>query len=340
MYTIGWDLHQRESQLCVLDEAGTVVREQRIATSAARFAVVMPPLLPARVLVEASTESAWVASALEALGVEVVVADPRFAPMYATRSRRVKTDRRDARTLAEALLRGTYQVAHRVSATQRTVRELLTARAMLVRTRARYIVLIRSLVRGHGLRIPSGARSTFVARVTALPAPAAVAGMLAPLLAQFGPLTQSIDALDTELATHAAADPVIARLRTVCGVGPVTALAFVSTLDTATRFTSAAQVAAYCGLVPSERSSGEQQRRGAITKAGNSRLRYLLVEAAVTLLRTQSPTTASLRAWADGIAQRRGRAIARVALARRLAGLLWVLWRDGTTYDATRGAPR
>lgn len=336
MYTIGWDLHQRESQLCVLDASGTVVREQRITTSLARFAAVIPPLLPARVLLEASTESGWVATALEQLGAEVIVANPRYAPMYATRSRRVKTDKRDARALAEAAHRGTYAPTHRVSATQRAVRELLTARDAVVRNRTRVILVVRALLRSHGLRLASGTSATLGARVAALDLPPALAPILQPLLTLLPHCSTQIAALDVQLAQYARAEPVIDRLRTVCGIGPVTALAFVATLDTAQRFTTAGQIAAYCGLVPSERSSGEQQRRGHITKAGNTRLRALLVEAAWTLWRSKTPETAPLRAWTDRVAQRRGKRIAVVALARRLACLLWALWRDGTVYDPTR----
>jgi transposase len=113
MDIIGIDLHKRESQLCTLWTGGSVT-EQRIVTSRERFTAVFGNRAPARILIEASTESEWVAQCLEALGHEVIVADPNYAPMYATRSRRVKTDRRDARTLAEALRLGAYRPAHRV----------------------------------------------------------------------------------------------------------------------------------------------------------------------------------------------------------------------------------
>ena len=102
MEDVGIDVHQRACQVCILDSTGRVVLERRIGTTRERFAALLGRRSPARVLLEASTESEWVAQALEALGHEVIVADPGLAPMYATRSRRVKTDRRDARTLADA----------------------------------------------------------------------------------------------------------------------------------------------------------------------------------------------------------------------------------------------
>jgi transposase len=121
-------------------------------------------------------------------------------------------------------------------------------------------------------------------------------------------------------------------------VGPVTALAFVAALDDVTRFQSAHQVQAYLGLVPSEYSSGDRRARGRITKRGDARMRWLLVEAAWRVLRSANPALAPLKAWANGIAARRGKRIATVALARRIAGILYAMWRDDAPYHATTPA--
>ncbi len=152
MDTIGLDLHKRESQLCIIAEDGSI-SERRIVTSRERLTAVLGNCPPARILVEASTECEWVAQHLESLGHEVIVADPNYAPMYATRARRVKTDKRDARALAEALRLGAYRVAHRVSAERRHVRAELAVREALVRTRTRYVSLAKALVRRDGLRV-------------------------------------------------------------------------------------------------------------------------------------------------------------------------------------------
>ena len=124
---------------------------------------------------------------------------------------------------------------------------------------------------------------------------------------------------------------VVARRRPVPGIGPVSAVAFVATLDAVERFANAHQVEAYLGLVPREPSSGERQHCGRITKPGNTRMRWLLVEAAWRILRSPRPEAAALRAGAEQIAVRRGKRVAVVALARRLAGVLYALWRDGST---------
>src|SRR5712692_1365522 len=150
---IGIDVHKRQSQLYIVTEKGEVI-EKRILTERGRFSEVLGGRPQAKILLEASTESEWVARCLEELGHEVVVADPNFAPMYGMRSRRVKTDKRDARALAEACLLGAYRPAHRLSDTQRHVRGRLAVREALVRTRTGYIALTRALLRRHGWRVP------------------------------------------------------------------------------------------------------------------------------------------------------------------------------------------
>lgn len=337
--TIGLDLHKRETQLCVLAADGTVT-ERRIATARPQFTAALGGRPPARVLLEASTESEWVARHLEALGHEVVVADPGYAPMYATRSRRVKTDKRDARTLAEACRLGAYRPAHRLSEVQRHVRAELAVRDALVRTRTRYVAVLKALVRRDGLRLTAGEAERTAAKFAILDATGAVSDALraevAPLLALLAPLNAQIAAADGRLATLAATDPRVQRLTTAPGVGPVTATAYVATLDDVGRFRDAHQVMAYLGLVPSERSSGERQHRGHITKAGSPRVRWLLVEAAWRIVRSRAPDAAPLQAWATRVAVRRGKRVAVVALARRLAGVLYVMWRDGADYSAAR----
>ena len=334
MDTIGVDLHKRESQLCIITTEGELI-ERRIATSRARFTAVLGVRPRARILLEASTESEWVARHLESLGHEVIVADPGFAPMYATRSRRVKTDRRDARALCEALRLGAYRAIHRASDAQRHVRAELAVRDALVRTRTRYIGVIKAFIRREGLRVPSGEAEQTAAKVARMELPDATAGELAPLLALLEPLNAEIAAADKRLSALASESGVVRRLRTVPGVGPVTAVAFVAALDDITRFASAHQVQAYLGLVPSEYSSGERQLRGRITKRGNPRMRWLLVEAGWRILRSPAAEGTTLKAWTERIAARRGKRIAVVALARRLAGILYALWRDDVDYRAT-----
>ena len=335
MVTIGLDLHKRESQLCIGHDEGTV-EEHRIVTSRERFTAVLGGRWRARILLEASTESEWVARHLETLGHEVIVADPNFAPMYATRSRRTKTDRRDARTLMEACRLGAYRPAYRLSDERRHVRAELAVREALVRTRTRYIALAKALVRRDGLRVAASEAHLVAKRIAALELSDGLAAELLPLFQVLAPINDQIAAADRRLAILARDDADMALLATAPSIGSVTASAVVATVDEIERFTSAHQFAAFLGLVPGERSSGEKRRIGRITKAGNSRVRYLLVEAGWRILRAKDADTAALRAWGLNIAARRGKRIAVVAVARRLAGILYAMWRDRRPYDATQ----
>ena len=157
------------------------------------------------------------------------------------------------------------------------------------------------------------------------------------------PVRRVIELLNTELtgadetfATHVVEDPVVRRLTTLPGIGPITASAYVAALDDAARFGRAAQVASYLGLVPRESSSVSSDGAGTCCAV---RIRYVqafLVQAAWRIVRVKDPRTAALRSWADAIARRRGKKIAMVALARRLARMLFAMWRDEVAFDPAR----
>jgi transposase len=335
MEHIGIDLGKTSSQLCILTEDGELI-ERRIKTTRDSFFKWLDQRAPAHILIEATTESEWVARCLEEMGHEVIVADPNFAPMYATRSRRVKTDKRDARTLCEACRLGSYRPVHRVSEAQRQVKKLLTVRGVLVHTRAKYITTIKTLIRAEGLRLPASSAESFVERLLALALPDHLATTIEPLVMLLTQLNKQIKQADKQLQDLVEQDPVVERLCTAPGIGPVTAVTFVATLDEVKRFETAKQVRGYLGLVPSEKSSGERQLRGRITKAGNGRLRALLVEAAWSLMRSKQESVKSIQQWTRSIALRRGKQIAAVALARKLAGILFAMWRDGTAFGCKR----
>ena len=315
MVHIGIDVHKVESQICILTESGELV-ESRIRTQRERFAAVLGDRPRSKILIEASTESEWVARYLEGLGHEVVVADPNFAAMYATRSRKVKTDRRDARTLAEACKLGAYRTAHRTSDKQRLVKAQLSVREVLVQTRTRYISLVGAELRQHGFRVASGQTASFAKRVQQLSLPGRLKSSIAPLLAVLLSVNDQLAWVDGRLAQLAEEDETMARLCSAPSVGPVTAAAFASTIDDVHRFKSAHQVEAYLGLTPSERSSGEKQQKGHITKAGNSRMRRLLVQVAVSTLRLREPKSSEPGLWASRSAGERRSPRARAGAGR------------------------
>jgi len=336
MNFIGVDAGKLYCQVCEISSAGDVW-ETRVRTQRERLEATFRGRAHGRVLIESSTGSEWIARLLEGLGHEVIVADPNYAPMYSHRTRRIKTDRRDARALAEACRLGAYRPAHRTTDPQRHIRALIAVRENLVRTRTRWILLVRALLRREGLSTRSGHAESFVERVLELELSSALHEEIVPLLDLLGPLNDQLDAVDGRLVQMARDDDAARRLMTMPGVGPVVALAFVATVDRIDRFRSAHQLESYLGLVPREWSSSEIQRRGPITKTGNKRVRWLLVQTARAVMRAPDRrTTRPLWEWADRVGSRRSGRVAIVALARRIAGILYAMWRDGTEFQVVQ----
>jgi transposase len=332
------DLHKRESQVRIRTGAGEIV-DARIPTTRDRLTAFFWGRAPIRLLIEASTESEWVARHLESLGHEVIVADPNYLPMYGTRSRRVKTDRRDVAALCTACEQGIYRQAHRRSTVQQTRQQHLRVRACVIRTRTRAISLARAITRSDGLRLPSGSAETFVRRLRALALSPTMTAVLQPLQHLIETADEELTIVDRELAAIATTDPCVQRLMTMPDIGPVTALAFIAALDDRTRFGRPGQVTSYLGLVPREYSSGDRQCRGRTLRSAQPLVQSLLVQAAWRVMRSKDPRTDGLRTWATGVMRRRGRKVAAVALARRLARILFAMWRDETAYAAPGARP-
>lgn len=205
----------------------------------------------------------------------------------------------------------------------------------MVALRSGTISLIRTLLRQDGYRLPRCSAPAVPDRVAALVLPLAMQATLAPLLRVLRLVSEEIATLDRQLATAATTDPIVRRLMTVPGIGPVVALTFRAFVDDVRRFRTAGQVSAALGLVPREDSSAERRHRGHITKAGPRELRSLLVQAAWVCWR-RAKTSGTLKAWTEHLAVRRGRRIAVVALARRLSRILYALWRDEAEFNAAQ----
>jgi transposase len=335
MEHVAIDLGRPNSVLCELSQEGMKVLR--------RFRLDRPTLTRlfsgrtcCRVLIESSTESEWVARHLESLGHEAVVADPNYAAMYGERNRRVKTDGRDADALFEANRLGVFRRAHRRSDPQRRVIAQHGVRGALVRTRTRWINVSRALLRREGYQVPSGSAESFGDRVEGLNLPRELRDLIAPLQALMDPLNDQIAKLDRETAALGKEDLRVRLLQTAPMIGIQTATAFVALIDDVARFPKAHKVESYLGLVPSEWSSSERRIKEGITKRGDSRVRWLLVEAGWSILNRPRVDTAGLRDWALQIAARRGKKIAVVALARRLGGILYAMLRDNKPYDPIR----
>jgi len=310
------DLHKKESQVRILTDAGEVL-DRRISTRRESFTQLFGDQPRMRVLLEASTESEWVACHLERLGHEAIVADPNYAPMYGGRSRRVKTDQRDVAALTTACVHGTYRPIHRRSPARRAIQAQLNVRDELVHTRGRVISMVRAMTRAEGLRIRSGSPETFLRRLVAVEVSPSLAATVEPLCHLMACVNDQLRMADLRVRDLVTQDPAIARLTTFPTIGPVTASAYVAALDDVHRFRRAGQVANYLGLVPREYSSGERQRRGHILHSAHPRVQALLVQAAWRIWLSRRDETAALRTWARLLARRRSTPIAIVALARR-----------------------
>jgi transposase len=189
------------------------------------------------------------------------------------------------------------------------------------------------LVREQGGHIPGCKTGYFASKVRTQKLTPDICQLIEPLLVLVESMDAQLSRSEQQLAALCAQEPIIAALTTAPGVGSVVAACFVSVVDEAKRFRSAHHIESYVGLVPSEATTGGRRRLGAISKEGNGYLRALLVQAAWTILRSGDKRD-PLHLWGNKIAQRRGKRIAVVALARRLVGVLWAMWRDGTVYDA------
>jgi len=290
----------------------------------------------ARVVYEACRQGWAVHDLLAGWGHEVIMADSTRVRQMGIGAHGRKNDDIDAETLARACEENRVPRAHVLSPHRRELRIEIGVRRALVEGRSNMIVTARGILRALGVKVPSCEAENFVKTVEKTEMSAEQRARVTPLLEMIRAYDVQLPQVDEKLVKLAAQEPVIQQLATVPGVGLIVAGSFVSVIDEAGRFGSAHKVESYLGLVPKESTSGGKgkQRLGAITKQGNSYLRSLLVQAAWCIMRLRDPHD-PLKLWADAVAGRRGRKVAAVALARRLCGILWAIWRDGTVYDPT-----
>jgi len=325
------DLGGRKSQICIRAGDGTVLFEgQHDTSSLPHYLRELPH--KCRVIVETAAEAFRIADAAMAAGHEVRVVPATLVRTLGVGARRTKTDRRDARTLSEVSCRIDLPSVHIPSAQSREWKTICGMHDALIASRTKLINNLRGWLRGQGLRLRVGQAPTFARRIRALlHSPPDYVTMQVEALAG---LDEKIQLSEHRIAALAGSDELCTRLMSVPGVGPSTAVRFVAAIDDLTRFESAHKVEAYLGLTPGESSSSERQQRLSITKAGPATVRWVLVQAAWVLQRRcRSAQARPLQLWAIEVAKRRGRHAATVALARKLAGILYALWRDGTRYQ-------
>jgi transposase len=331
------DLGARKSQICVRSGDGAIVEEKRCDTAGLKK-YLAERKQKCRVVVETCAEAFGVADAALALGHEARVVPATLVRTLGVGARRNKTDRRDAQVLSEVSCRIDLPSVHIPSARARERKTVCGMREGLVGARTKLINTVRGWLRGQGRRPRTGSASTFSERVRELygeTMPSYVERQLRAVEA----LTKEIKEADEAVEQEAEADETCRRLMTVPGVAGVTAMRFVAAVDQVERFESAHQLESYLGLVPGESSSSERQQRLSITKAGPTKLRWVLVQAAHAVrTRCRAPAALPLQLWAHQVELRRGKRTATVALARKLAGILYAIWRDGSVYHGARAA--
>jgi transposase len=329
MFIIGCDVHTRFQQIAMLDtESGEVV-EKRLEHEdgeAKRFYEGLKG--PALVGIESTGYTLWFAEMLSQLGHELAVGDA--AKIRASETRKQKHDRRDAGHILELLADGKFPRLWLPSVEEREVRVLLEHRHQLVQLRTRAKNGLQAVALNHGLRrrrrlwTEAGRK-----QLEGLPVGEGTMRRRADLLRLLHQLDTWVDELDERLQAEVRRRPAAQQLMTHPGVGPLTALATVLILGEVERFAEARQVTSYVGLIPAEASSGGRQRFGHLTKQGSRLLRFLLVEAAQTASRMDPGLSRTYKR----LTFRKGRSIAKVAIARKLVIRLYIMLRDKIDYQ-------
>ncbi len=332
---VGVDFHVRTQTVCWCDTADGVLQERTLDHRTGEVAAFYSQL-PASAVVglEVSGYALWFHRLIQQQGHRLLVGDAHAIRQFARR--RQKNDRRDAALLLDLLLRGDFPAVHLPAPASREVLQLLHHRQRLVRTRTLLKNSLHALALNYRLRL--GPRLFTVrgrAQLAALPLSTTEAQQRGDALDLLNAVQGKILAVEKELEAQGACDPRVVRLRTHPGVGPLTALAFVHTLEPVTRFARASQVAAYCGLDPQEHSSGDTQRYGHISKQGNRLLRHLLTEAAHTAVRCGQDLELK-RFFFHLVRRKKNAGVAIVAVARKLALRLYLLLRDEIDYHEFR----
>lgn len=332
-YFAGLDVSLEETAVCVVDDAGRIVREARVASEPGALVGFFQALGTGmeRVGLEACSLTSWLQQGLSAEGIPAICIEARQAKA-AMGAMPNKTDRNDARGIAQIMRTGWYRAVHVKSPSCRSWRALLTARRMVLNKRRDVENGIRALLREVGLKVGTPSRKDFAGRVRELAADDAVlANLVESLLAVVEAMTREIERLTKSVLDEVRVEPACRRLMTVPGVGPLTALAFRATIDQPNRFRRSRDVGAHLGLTPRRYQSGETDVQGRISRCGDELARTALYEAAHSLL-IRTTKWSALRAWGMNVAKRRGMARARVAVARKLAVILHRMWADASEF--------
>ena len=328
----GIDLALKSSAICVKTQNNKVLKEIEVPTDEDGFRQGLKSYKRLTIVLEVSPLAEWVANILETLGHEAIIIDARKAKALIKTKK--KTDKIDAQKLADMARTGWYTAVHRKRGEARLFRTKLKARQGLLQAHRSQQARIRGLLRSHGIRVGRVGHGQFAARVRQLVSShePALSSFIDALLTVWQTVRKELAQVTQQIKRQARTDALCRRLMSIPGVGVLTAITFIATVDDPSRFKRADQVAAYFGLVPSIEQSGESKRLGRITKEGDGLMRSLLVEGGHTLLSCYKKPS-SLTQWGRRLKEKKGHGKAKVALARKLAVLLYTVWVTGETYQ-------
>jgi transposase len=329
----GIDVSLERSSVCVVDVTGKIVREIKVPSEPEALAAFFRQLgLPmTRIGLEAGPLSQWLHAGLTRAGFEVVLLETRQVKA-ALSAMVVKTDRKDARGIAQLLRMGWFRPVHCKSLPAQETRALLAGRKLLQGKLLDLEFSIRGILRGFGLKVGPVSKGRFVARIRELMSgQPMLERVIEPMLRAREALSKEFHALHRAMLDLVRNDSLCRRLMTVPGVGAVVAITFTAAIDDPARFHRSRSVGAHFGLTPKKYQSGETDVTGGISKVGDGAVRVALYEAANVIL-TRSGRFSALKRWAMEVAKRRGMRRATVALARKLAIVLHRMWLDGSEF--------
>jgi len=336
----GIDVSLEASSVCVLDASGSIVREAKVASEPealiAWFAELGLEL--ERIGLEAGPLSQWLHAGLIGAGLKAELLETRHV-RAAFKTMPVKTDRKDARGIAQLMRLGWFRPVHCKSLPAQETRAVLTARRLLQAKLHDVEMSVRGVLRGFGLKVGATTPKSFESRVRELAAGHPTLELVTQaLLSARAVLAAEFASLDRRVRSMARADGKARLLMSMPGVGSIVALTYVAAIDDPARFRSSKGAGAHFGLTPKKYQSGETDITGRISKIGDKEVRCALYEAAHVML-TRPTKGSKLKTWALAVARRTGMRKAKVALARRLAVVLHRMLADGVAFNPDLGGP-
>ncbi len=335
----GIDVSMKEASVCVVDATGKIVREGKVASEPASLIGWFGELAvkPVRIGLEAGPLSQWLYPALKEAGLVAELLETRHV-RNAFKTMSVKTDRKDARGIAELMRVGWFRPVHCKSMAAQETRVILTARSLVDSKLKDIEASLRGLLRNFGLKVGPTTPTRFAGRIKQLVAGHPSLEIIAEsLLSVHAVLLREFKDFEKRVRMMARDDARTRLLMTTTGVGPIVSLTYVSAVDDPARFKSSKMVGAHFGMTPKKYQSGEIDYTGRISKIGDKGVRTALFQAAHIIL-TKPVKASALKAWALRLAKRVGMSKAKVALARKLAVIMHRMLVDGTLFNPAAGA--